>query len=263
MRKMVLSRLNPNATLRYHGTVGPQHTSPALALPRKWARTRDVMLTVLLAPAMYGCSSPTSSACANGVDQLGRGPTLFLTTQCTPVGSDLQCVGKVQEEGYCANTKPITGKAQWNSLEPQTAVFENPAQGFLKVLAPGIVEVNFTYYLTSGGFASNDPIAFSVSPGSTPERMVRFGVVVYANNVGINAPRVPDVTLRVQPARGPEQTCQTSKTGACEFWVLSSDVQITATKDGYVPAQVTSPVTAQDSLFLRGFAMAIAPVPPS
>src|SRR5947208_2683890 len=110
-------------------TIAPQPTHQSVSF--RWARTPDLLLTVLLVPAMYGCSSPTRETCTNGVDQVGRGPTLLLTTQCTPVGSDLQCVGKVQEEGYCANTKPITGKTQWNSLEPQVAGFENPAQGFL------------------------------------------------------------------------------------------------------------------------------------
>ena len=207
-------------------------------------RIREIAIATLMASA---CGSPTADTCVNGRDQLGRGPTVVLTTQCSPVGSDLTCVGKVDQGGYCANTSPITGKTQWISLEPEVATFENPSAtvGVLRVLTAGVVELNFTF----GGYGPSLPTAFAVATGAAPERMLMLNVVAYANSVSATSPRVSGAALDVRPDRGPEQSCQTSQSGACNFWVLSGNVQISARKDGYAPAQVASDLATLNSSF--------------
>jgi hypothetical protein len=106
---------------------------------------------VVLALLASGCGSPTLT-CVNGVDQLGRGPTLLVTNQCNPAGADLQCTSKVTQAGYCANAASIPGKIGWTSLEPEIATFANPAVGVLTALTAGFVEIYATYYLTNGGY---------------------------------------------------------------------------------------------------------------
>jgi hypothetical protein len=221
--------------------------------------TRESAIVALLAAGAFGCGSPTADTCVNGRDQLGRGPTVFLTTQCSPVGSDLTCVGKVDQGGYCANTSPITGKTQWISLEPDVATFENPSAtvGVLRVLTAGVVELNFRF----GDYGPSLPTAFAVAPGTAPERMLRLTVVAYANSVSATSPRLSGVALDVRPDRGPEQSCQTSQYGACDFWVASGNVQISATKDGYTRVQVTSDLGTLNSSF-PGVSIVLMPLPP-
>jgi hypothetical protein len=221
-------------------------------------RIGEIVLVALLASA---CGSPTAETCVNGVDQLGRGPTVLLTAQCSPVGSDLACVGKVDQAGYCANTATITGKTQWISREPDVAAFENSGAtvGVLRAMTAGVAEVYFTF----GVYGPSETIAFAVAPGSTPERMLRLSIVMFASSVSSTSPRLSGVALNVQPDRGPVQTCQTNQNGACEFWVLSGDIKISATKDGYTPAQITSTPNALDGSFLKSVPLALTPLPPS
>lgn len=220
---------------------------------------REIFIVVLLASGASACGSPTAETCVNGVDQYGRGPTVYLTVQCSPLGSNLQCVGNINQGGYCANTSTITGKPQWISLEADVAAFEDPAIGFLKVLTAGVVEVMFKF-----GPYSEDPIAFAVAPATAPERMLKLGVVLFANTVSSTSPRVEGVALDVQPDRGAEQTCQTSKQGSCEFMVLSGNVHVIATKAGYAPLETTAAVAPRaNNVFEIPLSIALTPLPPS
>jgi hypothetical protein len=222
--------------------------------------TREIFIAVLLASGAAACGSPTFGTCVNGVDQLGRGPTVSVTAQCSPVGSDLACLSKVDQKGICADTSPTpTAPIQWISLEPDVASFENPSAstGTLRVLTAGMVELYFTF----GIYGPSNHMTFAVAPGSVPERMLRLGVSVFANSVSSTSPRLPGVTVTVEPDRGPEQTCQTNQNGVCEFWVLSGNIQISATKDGYTPAQITSTPNALDSLFLKAVPLALTSLP--
>jgi hypothetical protein len=223
-------------------------------------RRLPIIWGLLFGLVAASCNSPTADTCINGVDQEGRGPTVGLgQAVCGPVGSDLQCASRITQSGYCADASPVViwDKIQWVSLEPQIGTFQDPAVGFLKVLTAGVVEVQYAV-----AFDKADPVAFSVAPGSTPEQMIKLGVILYANSVSSSSPRLSGVALDVQPDRGPEQTCQTNQNGVCEFWVLSGNVRISATKDGYVSAQITKLVALVNNA-LPSVTLALTPLPPS
>jgi len=103
----------------------------------------------------------------------------------------------------------------------------------------GVVEVYAVY-----GNLKADPIAFTVTSGGTPERMLSLSVIA-ADEAGH---RVPGVNVEITPERGVRQTCQTSATGFCGGWVLDTPIQVTGTKAGFLPAQAAGYAPFPDSL---------------
>ena len=189
----------------------------------------------IVAWSALACGSPTSPGeCHNGRDGYGRGPATYMGMRCTPIGSDVQCQSTLSETGYCATSgsRDITAVSQWLSSNPSVATFTIP--GLLKVLAPGEVAITATY--GSEGVTGPD---FTVAPGAIPEQMVNLLVTV--EDAAIPNKRIPDASIDVIPERGPRQTCQSSSTGACVFWVFPTTVHVRASKPEYQPAEGTAP----------------------
>jgi hypothetical protein len=154
--------------------------------------------------------------------------------RCTTVGSDVQCQSSLSETGYCATpgSRDITAVSQWISSNPSVAAFTVP--GLLKVLAPGEVAITATYE-----YEGAEGPDFTVAPGAIPEQMVHLLVTV--EDAAIPNQRIPDAIIDVTPDRGPRQTCQSSSTGACFFWVFPTTVHVRASKPEYQPAEGTAP----------------------
>jgi hypothetical protein len=66
-------------------------------------------------------------------------------------------------------------------------------------------------------------------------------LVVTVEDAAIPNKRIPDASIDVTPERGPRQTCQSSRTGACAFWVFPTTVHVRASKPEYQPAEGTAP----------------------
>lgn len=186
-----------------------------------------------LAGSLVTCSSPTDpGACHNGRDGLGRGPITVHTFSCAYAGSDtIQCTSQQRQTGYCRDSTPrdMTAMTEWLTSNPGAATFISP--GLLKVTGTGHVQV-----IARVGFseASGD-YAYAVAPGATPERLMKLSVILQdATNT---QKRLADAAIEVVPERGPPQSCRSSSTGHCQFWVLDGRIRVRATLQGYEPAE--------------------------
>lgn len=181
---------------------------------------------LLFSAGTAACGAPTSPTC----DPLyGRGPVTYYQLECTPSGSDVQCRLYQRETGYCARPHhrlDITDQATWTTSDPTVAAVTAP--GRFTTLAAGLVEIHARF-----AFQNVNEVAFTVAPGIPAERMLTLFVI--ASDTG--GVRVPDVAVGIVPGRGMRQTCQTSATGHCRFWVFQTTIQVTGTKAGYQPAQ--------------------------
>jgi hypothetical protein len=192
-----------------------------------------VMFALMAVASMAAaCKSPTSTCdCHNEVDCEGRGPVPFLQVRCVQDGSDERCQAIRSETGYCV-TQPgptdVTVLTQWSSSNPSVASFDTP--GFLKILGPGVVVVSAVEGLVK------DSLAFSVAPGSTPERMVYLEVSVVDASVVTTNKWLLGAAIDITPDRGPAQSCISSgPIGSCAFWVFSGTIRVHASAAGYEP----------------------------
>lgn len=193
-------------------------------------------LPIFLALAV-SCSGPTGPTC----DPLGRGPVASLFQACFAVGTNLQCQATRQESSYCAGpARDVTTSAVWTTSDPSVGVFNSPGQ--MTTIGTGLVEINATYENLK-----TDPIAFTVAPIGTPERMLELSVIAFDES----GRRVPGVDVQIAADRGAGQACQTNATGSCGGWVFDTPIRVTGTKAGFVPAQATAYDPYQVSLFRR------------
>jgi hypothetical protein len=141
------------------------------------------------------------------------------------------------ENGYCATQSgptDVTVLTQWNASNPSVAMFAAP--GFLKVLGPGVVAV-----FAAQGFLKSDSLAFSVAPGSTPERMVHLQVSVVDASVVTTNKWLVGAAIDITPDRGPTQSCTSSSPiGSCDFWVFSGAMRVHASASGYEPGDASA-----------------------
>lgn len=95
-----------------------------------------------------------------------------LLISCSPLGSDLQCsaVATDQSALYICKliNETVTDQTTWTSSNPSVAAFE--ANGFLKVLATGRVQVNAQFQNLSSS------VTFNVAPGVPAERITNLNV---------------------------------------------------------------------------------------
>jgi hypothetical protein len=117
--------------------------------------------------------------------------------------------------------------------------------GFLKALAPGMVEVTTMYNWSRPG---TDPVkvpgnprrAFTVAPGMTSEEMVDLEVQVREATAPFSW--LPGATIDIAPDRGANQSCISSgPIGSCHFWVFAGTVKARVTKSGYQQAEGSAP----------------------
>jgi hypothetical protein len=186
------------------------------------------------------CSSPTDpGACHDGRDGLGRGPVVFYVMTCAYMGSDtIQCASERRETGYCADMtrRDVTVTTQWLSSDPAAATFVSP--GVLRITASGQVQV-----IAKIGFdeASGDYV-YLVAPGTTPERLLKLLVIV---RDAANADRrLVGAAVQVEPDRGVMQTCLTSTTGHCNFWVFDGRTRVRASLQEYESSAVLATTPA-------------------
>ena len=197
-----------------------------------------VMLALVAVASMaVTCNSPTTCDCHNGVDCAGRGPVQSLRVSCAQDASDERCQALRSETGYCV-TQPgstdVTILTQWNSSNPAVAVFAAP--GFLKVVGPGVVVVSAVE-----GVLTADSLAFTVAPGSTPERMVDLQVSVVDASVVTMNKWLLGAAIDITPDRGPTQSCISSgPIGSCDFWVFSGTIRVHASAAGYEPGDASA-----------------------
>jgi hypothetical protein len=197
------------------------------------------VLAALTLIGMVACNSPTSPGeCRNGKDGLGRGPIEFLTFRCTSIGSDLQCQATSQDVGYCARagTRDVTTTATWTSSNTQIGMFVG-APGRLNVVGSGQVTIR------AGLGYGPDGVTYTVAPGSTPQRMADFGVIV--ENASNTQQRIVGATVEITPEQGIAQTCETNSTGFCRFWVFPTTIRVRATQTGYLATEGISPPPTQ------------------
>jgi hypothetical protein len=215
------------------------------------------VLGALTLIGVAACSSPTSPGeCQDGHDGLGRGPTAYLTFRCTAIGSDLQCQATSQDVGYCARpgTRDITAVATWTSSNPQIAMFVG-SPGRLNVIGSGQVTIR------AGMGYGPDAVTYSLAPGSTPQRMADFGVIV--ENASNTQQRIVGASVEIVPEQGGTQTSQTDGNGLCRFWVFPTTIRVRATRTGYVATEGISPppTDSPDSLsYSQRLTLRMAPV---
>jgi hypothetical protein len=176
------------------------------------------------------CGSPTAPGeCQNGQDDQGRGPTQLLTFSCAPSGSNFQCKASSADEGYCARpgVRDITSTAAWSSSNPSAAIFSGQP-GFLRVIGAGQVVVS------PGPGYTPDALAYIVAPGSPPERLADFRILVENASTG---ERIAGAAVEVTPDRGSPQSCESDSLGVCRFWVLLPTLRVRATKPGFFPIE--------------------------
>jgi hypothetical protein len=193
------------------------------------------VLAALTLVGIAACNSPTSPGeCRNGKDGLGRGPIEFKTFRCTSIGSDLQCQATSQDVGYCARpeTRDVTTTATWISSNTQIGMFV-VTPGRFNVIESGQVTIR------AGPGYGPDAITYTVAPGSTPQRMADFGVIV--ENASNTQQRVAGATVEIVPEQGIAQTCQTDGSGFCRFWVFPTTIRARASRTGYLPTEGISP----------------------
>jgi hypothetical protein len=149
----------------------------------------------------------------------------------------------------------VTGLTQWNSSNPSVATFTAP--GFLKVLGPGVVVVS----VVEGQFLTADPLAFTVAPGSTSERMVNLQVSVVDASVVTTNKWLDGAAIDITPDRGPTQSCISSgPIASCVFWVLSGTIRVHVNATGYAPEDASvSPPPA--GVFVQGLKVSLTPAP--
>jgi hypothetical protein len=215
------------------------------------------VLGVLALIGIAACGSPTSPGeCRDGHDGLGRGPTENLTFRCTPIGSDLQCQASSQDVGYCARpgTRDVTAAATWTSSNTQIAMFIGAA-GRLNVVGAGQVTIR------AGLGYTPDAITYSLAPGSAPQRLVDFGVIV--ENASNTQQRIVGATVEIVPEQGVAQSCQTDANGLCRFWVFPTTIRVRVTRTGYVPTEGTAPPptdSSESSSYSQRLTLRMAPV---
>ena len=187
-----------------------------------------------LVAALATCSSPTEPSCVipGTKPPMSRGPIHYYGFTCGYVGADtIQCTAQDVETGYCADSPPIdiTARTEWFTSNPAAAVFTSP--GLLKVIGTGQVQVTAKF-----GFAGIDgDYVYAVALGTTPERLIKLSVIL--RDAADTERRLPDAAIEVLPERGPSQSCRSSNTGHCEFFVLDGRIRVRAMLEGYEPAE--------------------------
>jgi hypothetical protein len=147
---------------------------------------------------------------------------------CTYAGSDtFQCRSTLRQVGYCAEEglRDITAMSEWFTSNQAVAAFVSP--GVLKVTGTGQVQVSSKYRFD----LISDAYVYVVAPGTIPERLLQLSVIV---RDAANADRrLVGATIQVEPDRGPSQSCLSSATGHCIFWVFDARIRIRAGMQGY------------------------------
>ena len=184
---------------------------------------------VALIGSLSTCSSPTGPGpCRNGRDGLGRGPVDAYDFSCAYVGADtIQCESRHSQLGYCSAFvhKDITATTEWLTSNPAAAMFISP--GLMKIVGTGQVEI----IAKVGSREASGGYVYVVAPGTTPERMINLSVIV---RDAANADRrLAGATIQVEPDRGPPQSCLSSSTGHCNFWVFDGRIRVRASLQGY------------------------------
>jgi hypothetical protein len=97
-------------------------------------------------------------------------------------------------------------------------------------------------------------LAFTVAPGSTPERMVHLLASVVDASVVTTNKWLVGAAIDVTPDRGSTQSCiSSSPLGACDFWVFSGTIRLHATAAGYEPgdASASPPLAGSFSQYVK------------
>jgi hypothetical protein len=125
--------------------------------------------------------------------------------------------------------RDVTSITEWSSSNPAAAIVVSP--GVLKVVGSGVVQLIGKV----GMQAADSRHVYAVAPGTTPERLINLSVIVRdAANVDR---RLVGAAIQVEPDRGPAQSCLSSGTGHCEFWVFDGRIRARATMQGYGSAE--------------------------
>ena len=191
------------------------------------------LVLAALVGSLATCSSPTDpGVCRDGHDGLGRGPTNLYSFTCAYVGSDtIQCASTHLQAGYCADStrRDVTATTEWVTSNPAAATFVSP--GVLKVTGTGQIEITakVSFAQVSGDYV------YVVSPGATPERLIKVSVIV--RDAANTERRLVNAAIVVEPERGPSQSCRSSGTGHCEFWVFDGRILARASLQEYEPAE--------------------------
>lgn len=149
----------------------------------------------------------------------------------------MQCTATATNETglyvYCPVSLAVTSETSWRSSDSSVASFGETGSrpGHLTVLAPGQIQISSSY-----GFLQGEPLAFAVAPGGAPQRMVHLAVIVEDRS---SSARLPDVQVTISSSGSPAQTCETGQAGSCWAWVLSGNVDIQASRNGYAPGAST------------------------
>jgi hypothetical protein len=193
-------------------------------------------VTCGIAAISASCSSMTAPSCT---DQEGRGsklPSELDITTCVQDGNDVRCRAVATNRHdlyvYCPIDLDVTDQATWISSDTTVGVFDAP--GHLKVLSAGQVQVSAKYGLLAT--LSYPKWLFVVAPGSVPQHIIRWGVVV---DDGATRRSIVDAVVQLQPQSGPTQTCQTDSRGVCDFTIVAGTVQVQISKTGYQSAQLS------------------------
>jgi hypothetical protein len=209
---------------------------------------------ICCALAFATCSSPIGPGeCRNGVDDRGRGPVIFHTLQCTPVGSDVQCVTQRSEGGHCFDptSRNVTASAEWISSNPGVARFTSP--GFLRVFSAGQVEISSRV----GPDGAVGDHAYVVGLGAVPERLSRLFVRV---RDAATSGRLLNVRVEIQPTRGPSQSCETGVAEPCSFLIFVGPTRVSASLQGYESAEMTAPPPLPDEPFTQSATLDLRPM---
>lgn len=197
--------------------------------------------TLIVAAAVaVGCSgNPLSITDCH--DQYGRGGTApdALKITCTPSGVDVKCQAIADNSAssyvYCPTSEDVTTKATWHSNDASIAVLDPARPGLFRTVGDGIAVFTAEYQRLPVVISAR---AFLVSPGVVAESMVGFTVAVF----GVDQARQSEVQVVVALGRGPIQTCVTQDNGLCpsrSLHVVSGNVEMRATKDGFQPWTIT------------------------
>jgi hypothetical protein len=120
--------------------------------------------------------------------------------------------------------------SEWFTSDPAVATFVSP--GVLKVTGTGQVQVGSKYRFD----LISDDYVYVVAPGTTPERLLKLSAIV---RDAANADRrLAGATIQIEPDRGPSQSCLSSATGHCNFWVFDAPIRVRASLQGYDSSDV-------------------------
>jgi hypothetical protein len=212
---------------------------------------------ILLVAVVSGCSSPLAPGeCRNGHDSIGRGPTVLLLGECTPVGSDLKCHMDRYEGGYCAGPRrDVTTTARWISTDSSVGTFTSP--GVFQPRSRGATAI----YAEFEDLHSMQSFAYLFQPGMAAQQIGSVDVSVWQTTTG---GVLPGATVEFIPQSGSQQICQTKLVAPwtpCRFWSDFSPALVRASKAGYTTLERTVTPNTTNLSYPTGTSLRLSPSP--